>query len=71
MEAQMIELQGILDASELDSAKKEEILLKAITAFAPVAVQTAGQSAGGDFLQILMQLLIQFLPILLKLLGGG
>ncbi len=66
----MDELQAILDASDLDKARKEEILMKAIAALAPTAAQTAEQSANGDFLKILMQLLIQFLPILLKLLAG-
>lgn len=69
--AQMDELQAIMDASGLPAARKEEILLKAIGALAPAAATAADQSAGGSFLAILMQLLIQFLPILLKLLGGG
>jgi len=64
------QLQAILDASGLDQKRKEEILLSAISSLAPAAAQTAEQSAGGDFLKILMQLLIQFLPILLKLLAG-
>ena len=70
MEDDMKALQDILDASPLPLARKEEILLKAIGALAPAAVQAANQSAGGTFLAILMQLLMQFLPILLKLLGG-
>ena len=67
----MKELQAVLDASPLPLARKEEILLKAIGALAPAAAQTAAMSANGDFLKILMQLLMQFLPILLKLLAGG
>lgn len=71
MDEQLTQLQAILDASNLPNNRKEEILLKAIGALAPSAAQSAAQSAGGDFLAILMQLLIQFLPILLKLLAGG
>lgn len=70
MDEQLSQLQGILDGSDLPAAKKEEILMKAIASLAPTAAQSAAMSANGDFLALLMQLLIQFLPILLKLLGG-
>lgn len=65
------QLEDILSASELPKERKQEVLIAAIGALAPAASQVAEQSAGGQFLQILMQLLVQFLPILLKLLAGG
>ena len=71
LDTQMAELQAIMDASPLPANVKGKLLIDAIAGFAPGAQQTAEQSAGGSFLAILMQLLIQFLPILLRLLGGG
>lgn len=71
MDNDIQQLQAILDASNLSADKKQDLLLKSVAALAPAASQQAAMSAGGDFLKILMQLLMQFLPILLKLLAGG
>ena len=65
------QLQAILAASNLSLDKKTTILCSAISHYSPQAQQQADQSANGDFLKILMQLLVTVLPLLLKLLAGG
>ena len=69
-EALFAELRGILDGSELSFERKTHVLTTAMVAYAPQALQEASQAAGGSFWTILLQLLVQFLPMLLKLLGG-
>ena len=69
-EALFAELRGILDDSELSFERKTQILIAATVAYTPQAQQEASQAAGGSFWTILLQLLVQFLPMLLKLLGG-
>ena len=63
-------LASIFKASPVSMEKKTEILFLAIDSQTPSAQAMAATSAGGSFWQFLMQLLVQFLPLLLKLLGG-
>ena len=69
MSEELNALNEILASAPGTAAEKEAALLKAIQSLAPIAAETADRSANGDFLKILMQLLVQFLPILLKLLA--
>ena len=64
------ELKAIIAGSDLPLEKKTTILLQAMVALAPQAEAQAATAAGGSFWQFLMQLLVQFLPLLLRLLGG-
>jgi len=64
------ELKAIIADSDLPLEKKTTILLQAMVGLAPQAEAQAATAAGGSFWQFLMQLLVQFLPLLLKLLGG-
>ena len=70
LDEQIKQVNEIMLGSNLSQRRKDEILLTALSHYATEAQEKADQSAGGDFLKILMQLLIQFLPLLLKLLGG-
>ena len=63
-------LHGIFSTSSVAIERRTEILFAAIAGMTPVAEKKVRESAGGSFWQFLMQLLVQFLPILLKLLGG-
>ena len=65
-----VELREIINSSDLPLEKKTTILLAAMVHLAPEAEAQAATAAGGSFWQFLMQLLVQFLPLLLKLLGG-
>ena len=64
------ELSNIFTASQVALETKTSILFEAIGRFTPRAEAMAATSAGGSFWQFLMQLLVQFLPLLLRLLGG-
>ena len=64
------ELTSIFQTAPVALGTKTSILFEAIDRFTPRAESMAAQSAGGSFWQFLMQLLVQFLPLLLKLLGG-
>ncbi len=76
IDADITKLQVILAESDLPFEKKAHVLITAMTALTPQAhVQAQAQAPGaalgdGEFLKILMQLLVQFLPLLLKLLAG-
>lgn len=62
------QLAQILKDGPGTKEEKKQALFDLITALAPAAHATAESAAGGTFLAILMQLLIQFLPILLEFL---
>lgn len=63
-------ISAMLAASGLPKEQQIEVLFQAIDGLASVAESQHAIGAGSDFLKILLDLLVQFLPILLKLLAG-
>ena len=74
MDANQQKIVEILAASTLPAERKQEILIAAVVRLAPVAsnmqAQAAAAGAASTFWEFLMELIIQWLPILLSLLGA-